>query len=245
MPHPATHIKIWLIPLTGTSINEGRAENTLSVEERDRADRLVSAELAHRFRRAHIAKRQILANCIGQKPEDLCFGQSTKGKPYLRECEDPPFFNLSHSADLAALAICQSSDVGIDIEHERPVERGLARRFFSPAEADAIDAAPVEHQRDTFLRCWTRKEAYLKATGMGLYQALDSFQVAVTKAPSMTRSQQAKNLLVAVDGQTDATTQWVLADFETPPRYFGAVAAHSPNRPLSITVNTIEDLPNN
>lgn len=236
MPQP-TLVTIWLIPIEPIPAPHHGANEILSREEQDRANRLVSEELAHRFRNAHIAKRIILASCTGEEPQDLRFDLQPKGKPYLKGLANPPFFNLSHSADLAALAVCETTEVGVDIEHERPVEQGLARRFFSAAEADALDAISLDQRRDAFLRCWTRKEAYLKATGMGLYDALNSFEVVIGDPAEKPQAGSPKNLLASINGQTSLATSWALADMKMPPKYFGAVAARCPRDTLSITIN--------
>ena len=116
-------------------------------------------------------------------PPTLCIGEH--GKPYLKDDPDL-YFNLSHSGIYAALCIGHTPN-GIDIEYRRPNYKKIARRFFTPEEAAAIDK--VSDGADLFLRIWTRKEAYLKMTGDGLTKEMNSFRV-YPEAPEGIRFQE-------------------------------------------------------
>jgi 4'-phosphopantetheinyl transferase len=90
-------------------------------------------------------------------------------------------FNLSSSDDTALLAVAWNREIGVDVEKIR-AERdcmGIAERFFSPWEAAALRRLPDQQRVPAFYRCWTRKEAYVKATGEGMFLPLDSFAVPV------------------------------------------------------------------
>jgi 4'-phosphopantetheinyl transferase len=109
------------------------------------------------------------------------------GKPDL----SPEFgsrltFNLSHSAGLALIAIATDSSVGIDLEYIRAQSdyADVARRFFSAAEVDQLNALPSDRYAEAFFSCWTKKEAYVKACGEGLALPLDSFSVPLTTDPA-------------------------------------------------------------
>jgi 4'-phosphopantetheinyl transferase len=151
----------------------GTAVRWLSPEERDRADRFRLARDRHRFVRARGFLRRTLARRLDRDPRSLALRAAPRGKPFLPDCGLS--FNLSHSGGLAALAISETREVGIDIEllDAGPALEGdlagVIAACFHPNEAAAIAAAPIP--RRTFLRFWTAKEALMKLTGEGL--ALD------------------------------------------------------------------------
>ena len=91
-------------------------------------------------------------------------------------------FNLSHSQSLALIAVDDDADVGIDVELLRPMNdaEALAGSYFTPAERQALEALAPEARDRAFLTCWTRKEACLKATGLGLSVDTRSFEVGLS-----------------------------------------------------------------
>src|SRR4029077_13081267 len=90
-------------------------------------------------------------------------------------------FNASHSDGRLLVAIARGREVGIDVERRRPVAdwRGLAGRYFAAAEVAALDRLDEADREQAFFRCWTRKEAYIKAHGLGMSLPLDQFAVSV------------------------------------------------------------------
>jgi 4'-phosphopantetheinyl transferase len=123
--------------------------------------------------------REILAGYLRSDPRSIEFTYNQYGKPLLPNL----FFNLSHSADTAVLAVSRSREVGIDIERIDPnfAAGQIPEHFFSAGEVAALRALPPNEQTDAFFRCWTQKEAYVKAVGLGLSISLASFEV--TLAP--------------------------------------------------------------
>lgn len=112
--------------------------------------------------------RAWLADALGRAADTLAFDTGPHGRPELRV---PGFdCNWSHSGDRLAVALGEGVRVGIDIEALRPRPRAveLARRYFAPAEADALAALPADRRDPAFLRLWCAKEAVLKANGRGL-----------------------------------------------------------------------------
>lgn len=157
--------------------------DALSCVEQARADRFHFERDRRRFRLGRLRLRQILARYLVRPPGHLRFRYGRWGKPEL----DSPFsrsglrFNLSHSNEIALYAVTRHRKVGIDIERVRPIEvEQLARRFFSRLESQALCALGYESKNSAFLRCWTGKEAFLKALGDGMHRALDSFAVSVS-----------------------------------------------------------------
>ena len=189
----------------------------LTRDERDRAGRFVVPKDGVDFVVGRGRVREILARYVGGPPGDLRFAYAEHGKPRLVMDCPAPFFNLSHSGTMAVLAVSRSVDVGVDIERIRPVERGLARRFFSAAEVTALEALPADQWLDGFFRCWTRKEAVLKALGVGFSMNLASFDV------SIAQNESARVLRISGDG--GAPHDWSLCEVRPSPETIVAVAA--------------------
>ncbi len=142
----------------------------LSFEELERAARFRFDRDRNRF----IACRGILRKLLGFR-ENFVYGPF--GKPMLPNSD--VHFNVSHSHGMAMIAVTRGGEVGCDIERIDAsfADDKIPERFFSTLEVAALRALPIEHQCQAFFRCWTRKEAYIKACGMGMSMALDSFDV--------------------------------------------------------------------
>jgi 4'-phosphopantetheinyl transferase len=137
---------------------------------------------ADRRELARAVLRRVLADYLDAEPAAVPIARAAGGKPYVPG--DPVHFNLSHSGGVALIAVADEP-VGVDVEACGPTRDALAiaRRFFTPEEAGALARlAPPERDR-AFLRVWTRKEAILKARGLGL-DALRDVVVAVEPGPS-------------------------------------------------------------
>ena len=132
--------------------------------------------------------------------------------------ETPLQFNLAHSGGLALLAVTRSGAVGIDIERIRPLPDydRIMRSFFSTAESEAILALPPADQLQAFFTCWTRKEAYLKATGDGITVPLDRFSVAIVPG--------SPPRLLHVEGAPQEEARWSFHNVPLEPGYLGVVA---------------------
>lgn len=152
----------------------------LSPDESDRAGRFRFPEHRRRFILARAGLRWLLGRYLDIAPEEVRFNYEAKGKPVLAAPHAAKLhFNLSHSEELAVYAFSCDAPVGIDVEYLRalPEAMRLADRFFSAPEARAIASLTPEKQGVAFLRAWTRKEAYLKATGEGISASLAAIEV--------------------------------------------------------------------
>ena len=151
----------------------------LSADEQARAERLRAQEVRERFVAGRSWLRSVLGRYLEAEPGQVCFRYGPQGKPQLPG--DGLRFNLTHSHGLALIAVGQDREVGIDVEAIRlvPDLEGLAARYFSPEEVRSLQQVPVERRTEAFFLCWTRKEAYVKATGAGLGQRLDRFTVSL------------------------------------------------------------------
>jgi 4'-phosphopantetheinyl transferase len=176
-------IHVWHAALDREGKRLGQLESTLSLEEKARADRFHFVNDRNRFVAARGLLRELLGRYLQQAPASLEFSYGLHGKPSLsgENASSGLCFNLSHSSGLAVYAIARERNLGIDVEHVRPESAGedIARRYFSAREVSDLRMLPPEAKVDGFFHCWTRKEAYLKATGMGLQIPLDSFSVSL------------------------------------------------------------------
>jgi 4'-phosphopantetheinyl transferase len=210
-------VDVWCAALELPEAELARLEATLAPEERARAARFVFERDRSRFVAARGLLRQILAAYLGAPPEALRFCYSARGKPFLEQAEAGLEFNLAHSGGLALYAVAGNRPVGVDLERIRAeidVE-GIAARFFSPKEAAALRAMPQAERLPAFFRCWTRKEALLKAWGEGLPFGLDRFSVSLDP-------QQAAMVETPLEAREAA--EWRLWPLEPAPGYVGALA---------------------
>ncbi|ERN42526.1 phosphopantetheinyl transferase [Rubidibacter lacunae KORDI 51-2] len=208
------NIHLWRVGLTRSPAELAACNALLSPNERKRRDRLRGEPLQRRFAIARGILRYLLGRYLKCHPAAIQFGYGDRGKPYLAEPADALQFNLSHSHELALYAIAPPTcrAIGIDVEQlrSRPNADRLARRFFSPREADAIAALAGTRLDRDFLRLWTAKEAYLKATGAGLRGAIE--QVEVDLSSPIGQAQ-----LLGADN-------WTLQELALGNSYIGAVA---------------------
>lgn len=162
--------------------NACRLEPLLSPDEIQRAYRFRFAEHRRRFIIARGCLRQLLGAYLELPAHEIFFTYSREGKPSLdaRHKSDVRF-NVSHSGELAAFGFAQGRQIGIDVEMiRRDVEVDeIPKRFFSPAEQKMLDSLEGEEKYQGFFRCWTRKEAFVKAIGSGLSLPLRDFDVSL------------------------------------------------------------------
>ena len=159
-------------------------ESMLAEDEKARAARFIFDRDRDHFVAARGILRALLARYIGCPAEAIKFAYGPRGKPALADpvSDSNIRFNLSHSHSLALIAVGDEREVGIDVELLRPefAGEGIAKRYFSEKEVRELTQLPVESRTEGFFRCWTRKEAYIKARGDGLHIPLDSFSVSLS-----------------------------------------------------------------
>jgi 4'-phosphopantetheinyl transferase len=211
---PPKELHVWAVPLTG---DPDRFGTTLSAAEKQRLARLRFADHQRRFHISHGALRAILAGYVGLPASTIEFSLGPRGKPYLVHHHGQPkvpFFNLSHSGKLGLIGIAHH-EVGVDLEKMRHLEslREIAQRHFSSREYEELSRLDGEAQKLAFYRCWTRKEAYIKALGEGLSMPLDTFDVSLCEEP---------RFLCCHDGREDPAN-WSLLDV-SPGAGFAAAA---------------------
>jgi 4'-phosphopantetheinyl transferase len=193
----------------------------LSETERARAARFLSDLDRLRFIARRVALRVLLGRYLGLQPDQVRFEYTAHGKPLVAAILDAQElqFNLAHSEDLALVVLTRHRAVGIDVERIRPLPNleEIAATVFSPLEKAALAALPEPAQLLAFYRGWTRKEAYVKARGMGLASSFDQFTV------SLAQDEPAR--LVRVEGNdAEETARWSLRTLEPAAGYVGALA---------------------
>ncbi len=155
----------------------------LSLEERGRAQRLVRPRDGRRFVRCRGALRVILGSLLGSPPEAVEFRAGPGGKPVLplslgSNGRPPLHFNVSHSGELALIAVSRRCEVGVDVEQARPISQAerIVQSYFTETELAQFESIGESARIAAFIRGWTRKEAILKAKGVGLAGLATSFE---------------------------------------------------------------------
>ena len=191
-------------------------------------------------RRRSIVSRGILRILLGRysavPASQLQFEYTAQGKPSL--CGLPLHFNVAHSHEQLLIAVTAERPVGVDIEWKAPLPDWdrLATRFFSSAETTALQRLEASQQLDGFYNCWTRKEAYLKATGTGLSAPLKGFTVSVEPADSKSAR------MLEIGGNVDAAAEWRIYDVAPAPGYAGAVAVQADSLTVRCRELIVDDI---
>ena len=217
-PLAASEVHVWVAVLDALPV--GAYIGLLSPDEAARADRFHFARDRQRFVGARGLLRELLGCYVDVDPSALLFAYGPRGKPYLAADSRPDRvrFNVSHSGGLALLAFARERELGVDLELERPVPEAesIAERYFSPREGAELGRLPPAERPRAFFRCWTRKEAFIKATGDGLSRPLDAFDV--TLAPREPAR------LLRVEGEPEEAARWWMEGLEPAEGFAGALA---------------------
>jgi len=182
LPALQHNIHVWAVRLDDSSGDFNR--ELISPDERERAARFKFERDRRCYRVAHIALHDILRRYLPSDPPCVSFDIGANGKPILPQplASSGVEFNLSHSNEMALLAVTHGREVGVDIEYVKEdfQFQEIAERFFTAREVAAMRGLPANLQRQAFFKCWTSKEAFLKAKGTGLSGALDEVEIAMS-----------------------------------------------------------------
>jgi len=195
----------------------------LSEKEKVRASHYVSAADQNRYIISRAILKCILAGLLKVQEKDIEFQYSKNGKPWLRN--NPALkFSLSHSEDIVVIAVSYGDEVGIDVEQlDREVDLAKLQSYlFTQGELSIFQSISRQFQKKIFIHSWTKKEAFLKATGEGLTRAMNSLELAFSDE---VHSQQKK--------QMPYETDWILDSFTPTDNCVATVAVQGPGKTVT------------
>lgn len=214
----AHDIYVWRVDVTHPDAHPDNLIDLLSDHERRRSLEYKFPRDGKRFIVVRAALRHILATFLGTEPRYLEFSTGSRGKPHLTNQDLQ--FNVSHSGAVALIALAHDRKLGVDIEEMRQIDDAvsIARRFFAPEEAHRLgamtDSATIMR---AFFECWTRKEAFIKATGEGLSRPLNEFHVSFFP-----------NEIAELRIDCEDPGRWILADVNPGHGYCAALVYEQP-----------------
>jgi 4'-phosphopantetheinyl transferase len=226
LPHPSLsfelseEIAVWRVFLDVSARQVSELQSVLAAEELAEAEWRAPPLRRSRFLVARGVRRALLARYLRCHPWRAALrprsarSPAPTHRPLLK-------FTQSRSAHIALIAITARHEVGIDVEHVSPdlADRDLARKWFARSESRALMRLPRDLWPVGFFGVWTRKEAYLKATGQGLFYPLDGF--AVTTAPG------SEAALVSHRVDPDEVQRWRMRTYWPAPVFIATVASRS------------------
>jgi 4'-phosphopantetheinyl transferase len=221
-----TAIHVWSIWLEAPHAVNRFCRSLLSPDEIARGDRFAFERLTRAYELSHGFLRLLLGGLLNCDPRKIRFKTGPMSKPALRDYPDV-HFNMAHSGRLATYAFAYDCELGVDVEELRPITgiAQIASNMFCREEATQILCiSPGLSRNRAFLCCWTRKEAYVKAVGDGLYHPLNQFRVSLTDGEAAR--------FVHIGNDSRAAAAWTLQHLELAPNYVGAVAYRAAARSI-------------
>ena len=210
-------VHLWQRRLNTSAAEISACHRLLSSDEQERARRFRVERPRNEFVLTRGTLRSLLAQYLGGAPQEVRFRYAVQGKPAL-EGESGLSFNVSHTNGLALMAFVKQRAIGVDVENvarETEAER-LAERFFSERERQALRPLGGDELQAAFFRCWTRKEAYIKAKGDGLSLPLHQFDVSIAEGD--------RDALLATRPDPAEAARWTICDIPMGTAYAAAVA---------------------
>ncbi len=214
-------VHVWWVDLLAQLGGADQLEEALSPDELDRAQCFRFAVDRRRFVARREMRRHLIGRYLNLEPSAIQFTTGNCDKPAIAgQTERGGLrFSCSHSGDLALIAFARGREIGVDLERRRPLPDALqlAHTFFSPVERAALASVPAAQQEAAFFDCWTRKEAFIKALGLGLSFPLNRFTVSL--APDKPAA------LLRVEDDPSATGRWAMRSLAAAPGYSAALVA--------------------
>src|SRR5690349_9421579 len=212
-------VHVWRAHLEQPQEVQDELLRTLDLDERERAGRFHFEKHRRRFILGRGFMRLLLGRYLRIAPEEVHFAYGPYGKPSLADehAASGLRFNASHSHELAVYAFVQEREIGVDVEYVKDdfQSEEIAGHFFSAREVQTLMTLQKDERTAAFYRCWTRKEAYIKAIGSGLSHPLDQFDV------TLTADEPAALLCDAQDAE--AVARWKMFNLEFTDKYAGAL----------------------
>ena len=216
---PDGKIHLWRAFTTDWLSSIEALQDLLSSIEADRARRFHFEQDRHRYIVAHGLLRMLISRYLDIPAHQIKFHRGPFGKPELdgHHSASSLSFNISHSHKLMVFALSSYECLGVDVEYVRPMPdfEEIVDGFFHPRERAALCGFPPNERQTAFFDCWTRKEAFVKATGEGLHRPLDSFAVPMD-------SGNARDFLTLNDGAA-MDERWAFLPLRPARRYMGTV----------------------
>lgn len=166
-----SEIDVWPICLDSNTTAVDVLFETLSLDEKLRSSKFHFSKDRDRYVVARGKLRKIISEYLNIDAGQVAFSYNRYGKPFCEKQSGSLQFNISHSKEMALVAVTSGANVGIDIEfinHDIDVMK-LAQKAFSQLDASILENLPVDLRNNAFFKGWTRKEAYTKAVGKGFF----------------------------------------------------------------------------
>ncbi|HOY76715.1 MAG TPA: 4'-phosphopantetheinyl transferase superfamily protein [Hyphomonadaceae bacterium] len=205
-----------------------RLRGVLSLAEQARADRFVRSSDRERWIVSRAGLRFLLGRKLDAGPTEIAFTEEANGRPALAGANNLSF-NLSHSANVAALAMSSDVRVGVDVEEVRPITDDEIAWALSSAERIELSEGDPAERLERFFKFWTLKEALMKGTGLGAQLPLQDFDMGLNP-PRLARFKD----------ESEAPGQWNFHDIAPQPGMCGAVAARTEGRVLVASWTWVE-----
>jgi 4'-phosphopantetheinyl transferase len=215
-------VQVWCVALDSPLSRAGELMRLLSPDELERADRFKFEQGRQHYIVGRATLRRLLGDVLQLDPATLKFDYIDRGKPALGGAHVGKLhFNVSHSHGLALIAVTRCAPVGVDIEYIRPVKHGddIARRFFTASESAGLAKLAGAERPAAFFNLWTRKEAWLKATGAGIADSLNraEFSFLPDDPPRV----------LNIAGEPGESDYWTVIDLKPATGFTGALAART------------------
>jgi 4'-phosphopantetheinyl transferase len=209
-------LHLWQKPLIESEDAISACYELLLPEEREKASRYRVERPRQDFILTRGTLRSLLSKYLQRDTREITLDYTEYGKPLVRDSS--LHFNVSHTNGLAVLAFVLNREIGVDVEKIRPQSdaKKLAERFFSDYERRALRDLTEDNLNAAFFRCWTRKEAYIKAVGEGLSMPLSQFDVSLEPNPDQA--------LLATRPDPNEVTHWLVRNISVTAGYAAALA---------------------
>ncbi len=236
-------IDVWSIHLPDCRDEVESCRGLLADDELERAAKFFKPKDAENFSLCRGLLRRILGEVLDADPSALSFERNGHGKPFLADEELE--FNVSHSRDRLLIALTSGRAIGVDIEFRRSGINmdAIANRWFAPEEREFFQSLPAlsnegvegENKEQGFFDIWAKKEAYVKALGMGIFKELHSFAVPLGNEPGFP-------MVGIYDASGVKNEEWFFQPLEIDPAYAAALVSEAPVVPIRLRpLNVVEN----
>jgi len=217
-------LHLWRAALDLPAAVRERLDGVLTPREHEQCGRFVRAGDRARCSAARGSLRIVLSKYISAQPQSLPIAAEASGKPFLASSD--LHFNVSHSDDLAVIAVCRGLRIGVDIERIREIRdmHAMLDAFFSRDEQAFLLSRTGEERTRFFFLLWTRREAAAKAVGLGIYEAFTRFSL-----PLQGREMTGFTVELPQRREDGGSASWWIRDLDPAPGFAGALCVERAN----------------